>query len=319
MSKAIVKFILDGVETIIQCKTNEKMRTVCQKYSTKVKINLDSLLFLYGGNQVNFDLNFESQLSSLDKKEKEMKILVCKIETNDFYCPQCGEKIKIKNEKIDKFISSIKEIKDTIKGIKINIKNIMQKTEDDSMYIQLKGIKKLLSVVIKDIKNYKEKLTNSFNNFDNLVIKNDIKKQIPKLTNDIKFEHRNTDIYIKKKKIPNKIIDKNNKIKIAIESDSKIKLINCSTNDFAKTLVEKSNDKNQNLTINYKPMTFDKTLEQNGAYNGCVINITDDIYNMGFAYRGYSPIVNIPRDSNCPIKKAIIDYCEKNILLIMMF
>ena len=56
MSAANVIFILDGIEVNIQCTSKEKMRDICQKYTMKIKINMNSLIFLYGGNQVNMDL-----------------------------------------------------------------------------------------------------------------------------------------------------------------------------------------------------------------------------------------------------------------------
>ena len=193
MSEANVKFIFEGKDWIIQFKTNEKMKYICQKYSTKVKINLDSLLFLYGGNKINFALNFESQANSLDKANKEMTVIVYKLETDDFACPKCGEKIKIKREKIDETLSSIKEIKDTIKGVKLNIKNIIKSSKNDSTNYQLKNIKKMLSMAIEDIRINNENIKNLFNDFDNLLIKNKIKKQIPNLVDDIK---KNTKIII---------------------------------------------------------------------------------------------------------------------------
>ena len=61
MSEAIVKFIFEGDEMTIQCKKNEKMKSICQKYSGKIRINLNSLIFLYRRKQINFDLTFYCQ------------------------------------------------------------------------------------------------------------------------------------------------------------------------------------------------------------------------------------------------------------------
>ena len=52
------------------------MRDICQKYSTKIDKNINSLLFLYGGNRVNFELSFEELANSLDRNNHEMKISV---------------------------------------------------------------------------------------------------------------------------------------------------------------------------------------------------------------------------------------------------
>ena len=55
------------------------MRDICQKFSLKVDKNINSLLFLYGENQVNFDLSFKEQGNSLDTENNQMKILLHQI------------------------------------------------------------------------------------------------------------------------------------------------------------------------------------------------------------------------------------------------
>ena len=47
MSEANVTFSLDGVNLTIKCTTEDKMKNICEKYSTKITKNIDSLLFLY--------------------------------------------------------------------------------------------------------------------------------------------------------------------------------------------------------------------------------------------------------------------------------
>ena len=73
---------------------------------------------------MNMDLRFKEQANSLDRSNNIMKVLVYEKDVDDFICPHCGEKIKIKTEKIDEIISSNNNIKDTIDGIKFNIDNI---------------------------------------------------------------------------------------------------------------------------------------------------------------------------------------------------
>ena len=82
MSEANVVFTLDEVNLTIQCKTEEKMKDICNKYSTQISKNIDSLLFLYEGNKVNFDLSFKEQANEIDRNNHEMKILVNKNENN---------------------------------------------------------------------------------------------------------------------------------------------------------------------------------------------------------------------------------------------
>ena len=125
MDKAKVVFSLDGDIVTIQCLKKDKMRDICQKYSTKVDKNINSLVFLYGGNLLNLDLSFERQANSLDNQRNEMKVLVFISESDGFACPKCGEKIKLNTEKIDAIIASINNIKDTIDGAKIMIDNAL--------------------------------------------------------------------------------------------------------------------------------------------------------------------------------------------------
>ena len=48
MSQAKVIFTFEGIEVTIQCSTDESMKDICQKYSNKIKKNINSLIFLYG-------------------------------------------------------------------------------------------------------------------------------------------------------------------------------------------------------------------------------------------------------------------------------
>ena len=59
MTKANVIFIFEGREVIIQCSIDEK------KYVNKINKNINSLVFLYGGNQINFNLSFNKQANRI--------------------------------------------------------------------------------------------------------------------------------------------------------------------------------------------------------------------------------------------------------------
>ena len=61
MSQAKINILLEGTEIIIECSNEEKMRDIRERYATKIETNLESLLFLYGENPVNFELIFEEQ------------------------------------------------------------------------------------------------------------------------------------------------------------------------------------------------------------------------------------------------------------------
>ena len=76
MSKAKAIFTFDDADLIIQCKTDDKMRDICQNFSTKSNKDMNSFSFLYEGNPVNFELSFNSQANKIDRDKREMKILV---------------------------------------------------------------------------------------------------------------------------------------------------------------------------------------------------------------------------------------------------
>ena len=74
MSEVTVLFTLEGVDLTMQ------MRDTYQKYATKIDKNMDSLVFLYEGNKVNYDLTFKEQAGLSDGNKNEIKIMVMKIE-----------------------------------------------------------------------------------------------------------------------------------------------------------------------------------------------------------------------------------------------
>ena len=123
MLEANVIFTLDGVDVTIQCSKKDKMKDICQKFANKVQKNINSLLFLYGGNQLNFLSNFKD----LAKDKTEIKVLVYTKEDDDFICPKCGEKIKLNTEKIDDIILSINNLKETIDSAKSILKKQKKK------------------------------------------------------------------------------------------------------------------------------------------------------------------------------------------------
>ena len=172
MSEANVIFNFEGRDVSIQCSKDEKMKDICQKYVNKINKNINSLVFLYGGNQLNFDLNFNELANKIDKERNAMKVLVLVYNdgTNEYICPNCGEKIKLNTEKIDDIILSINNMKDTINGCKLIIDNVIRLSKDNSVNIQLKNVNLVINTLNEDIKKIKEKLDNLINNKNNYII-----------------------------------------------------------------------------------------------------------------------------------------------------
>ena len=55
---AKVAFSFSGTEITIQCLKNDRMKDICNRFATKMNMNMNSLLFLYGGNKINYGLTF---------------------------------------------------------------------------------------------------------------------------------------------------------------------------------------------------------------------------------------------------------------------
>ena len=163
MSEANVVFALDEDNLTIQCSTEDKMKDICQKYSTKINKNINTLLFLYGENRVNFELSFEELANSIDRNNHEMKISVY-----EFNCSKYSNKININNEKLNEIILSNDGIKDTINSIKLQIDNIINISSTNSWNIQLKNINKMLNLIIEEINKNNERIKNLFDDFNKI-------------------------------------------------------------------------------------------------------------------------------------------------------
>ena len=50
---ANVIFNFNGERVTIQCETNETMKDICNRFASKIAIDINSLCFLYDGNQIN--------------------------------------------------------------------------------------------------------------------------------------------------------------------------------------------------------------------------------------------------------------------------
>jgi len=101
MADAIFSF--EGSKIVIQCKKEDKMEDICNKFVNKVGIDINSIYFLYNGDLINFELKFNEQAKKIDKDKNEMNIVVNKLnpsiineERKEIICPECGENCKIK-------------------------------------------------------------------------------------------------------------------------------------------------------------------------------------------------------------------------------
>ena len=230
MAKAI--FTFNGIKTITMCSKDDKMKDICLKYSTKIDTNINSLYFLYGGNQVNLNLTFEEQANSMDKDKQEMNILVYKLEKEGIFCQKCGEFIQLDTKLIENICISNNDLNDILVGMKGQLENIiddiLNKKEFTYINTQLKNIFIIINNAIIEIKKNNEKIykLKDMNQCKELIQKSkcniiegvlDIK--VDEITNGvILFNKRNKDgiyVYLNDIKI-NMINEKNNRKLIII-------------------------------------------------------------------------------------------------------
>lgn len=104
---AKVVFIFDGIKTDIYCNITDTIKEIVEKYSSKIQIDLNILIFLYGGSILeinNKKLTFKDIANQIDLENKSMIILVNKLE---LYKTSLNYKM---SEELGKIKPKIKEI-----------------------------------------------------------------------------------------------------------------------------------------------------------------------------------------------------------------
>ena len=162
MKKANIYFTFDRESKYILCTTDDTMFDICRNISTKIFKDINSLLFIYEGEQINFDSKLSNYQDLIDNKKK---ILV-------YACPKCEQKNQLNNNIIE-----------SINGIKYQIDNIIKTNTNYQINCQLKNIINNLNIVNQDIINNEGKINNLFNDNNN---KNDIKNK-----NEINADEKN--------------------------------------------------------------------------------------------------------------------------------
>ena len=151
-AKANIIFIFDKSKIYIQCKIDDTMLDICEKASTKICQDINSLQFIYGEKEINFDSKLADYQDLIDKKAY---ILVYKKES--FICPNCKKESQLNKQKLDEIILSNKNIIESFNGIKF----------------QMDTINMMLNIVNQNIKNNEEKINNLFNDNNNNNINNE--------------------------------------------------------------------------------------------------------------------------------------------------
>ena len=73
---AQVIFNYKGNEISIQCDLKDKFKDIFNKFSNKININSNRLIFLYGGKKLEENVSFESQAFSGEKINNQINVLV---------------------------------------------------------------------------------------------------------------------------------------------------------------------------------------------------------------------------------------------------
>ena len=295
MAEAKVTFSFEGADIWVQCLTTDKMKDICQKYANKIKKDMKTFIFLYGGNLVQFDLNFKEQASIIDRKYNEMKILVYKNE---------------ENKKLDEIISSTNSIKARVDTIKLQIRFIV-KNCSEKITLQLNNINYLLNGVNDDINKVNDKIINLSNDYtNNGLIKilqsriNEFNRKLNELKNENKLlidknndlQNINNEYKSKIKKLESEKDKKNDKKQLnSFKNSDKIMSVNfvsigimdivhyslvCKDTDLFVRLEERLYEdfpqfKNYDnyFVVNGKRILRFKTLAENGIENNNIINV----------------------------------------------
>ena len=168
MAKAF--FLFNGKEIAIQCTKEDKMKEICNRFAIKVDININSLLFIYGGNKINYELAFNQQANSMDNNINQMKILVYKSENGGLKCKKCGEIIHL--DILDNIIKFNNEQKDTFIEMKEQLDNIIKLNNITDIMRKIKLIKLIIDNLISENEKKLKDIQNDINNNDNIKAKN---------------------------------------------------------------------------------------------------------------------------------------------------
>jgi len=118
---AKVEFIYEGKKNEIQCKEDDKIGDIINKYLNKIGKKKEDIYFLYSGQKLDENLTFNETLNNLDKDKKTMIVQAidsiineeenssCLKKSEYVICPECFEKAYLSMD--DKFMISISDCK----------------------------------------------------------------------------------------------------------------------------------------------------------------------------------------------------------------
>ena len=177
---AQVIFTLNGINTTIQCLKKDKKQLICNKFVSKIDSNINSMIFLYGGKEIDMNLTYKELLGSLDMNK--MNILVYKKENNTLICSKCGAKINFDLNIFNDLLLSNTNKNGILIGLKSQIENIINDIiiDKNNNYItnQLKNINIMIENIRKEKKENDKQIKDIMNEFKENKIKRKIENEI---------------------------------------------------------------------------------------------------------------------------------------------
>ena len=252
-SMAVITFSFGVKDVSIQCPKNKKMKDICQVFAKQIEHDINSLSFLYGGNQINLESNFEDLALPNDKANNKIKIIVVKNEKEENYCPFCSVKTLLKNEEVEIITLSNNSIRKGIDDVQKYIEKLINNCYIRSISIQLQNVNLLLSSISKQVedcnKNLQKPLINMTNSDNIKIYENKVN-----IKND-KVEKENND---KKEKELNEKQQKELEMKKKLEEEEKKK------NEVNQKLLKEKEDKKrkEQLKIQKKQFENDKLKQE---------------------------------------------------------
>jgi len=162
---AEIIFHYEGKTIIIQCNKDQRISDICNNLSNKINTNIDSLVFLYGGNQLNLN-----KIYNEITKENKINILVYKNENENEICSKCGRILD--NKSIDEILSLNNNLNSILIGLKINIDNIINDINNKRDIIYINSQLKNLNFIINGMDENIKKINSQLNQMKSILVPN---------------------------------------------------------------------------------------------------------------------------------------------------
>ena len=94
-----IVFFFKQSEILIQCSEDEKLKDIFMRFSSKVKVDYNNMIFIHNGSKINEDLSYKEFVNNfnLNKNADKINILVhTKNNKKEIICPTCKQSCLMK-------------------------------------------------------------------------------------------------------------------------------------------------------------------------------------------------------------------------------